>query len=127
MKPRLFIGSSTEGLDIAYAIQENLEYDAVVTVWTQGIFQLSGNTLSDLINALFNIDFAIMVFKPDDISVIRDVQMSTVRDNIVFELGLFIGSLGKDRVFFVIPANENNFHIPTDLTGITPGEFQSER
>ena len=40
-RPKAFIGSSSEALGIAYALQENLEADAEITVWTQGIFEPS--------------------------------------------------------------------------------------
>lgn len=103
MKPKLFIGSSSESLNVAYAIQDNLNYDAEVTVWTQGVFKLSGNTLDDLIETVGNSHFAIFVFNPNDITIIRDKHESTVRDNVVFELGLFIGKLGKRNVFLCYP------------------------
>ncbi|WP_051621300.1 nucleotide-binding protein [Leeuwenhoekiella sp. MAR_2009_132] len=127
MKPRIFIGSSIEALDIAYAIQENLQYDSNPTVWTQGIFQLSNSSLDDLINALENFDFGIFVFKPDDIIEIRKEKLNTVRDNVIFELGLFIGRLGKRKVFFIIPNSTKNFHLPTDLIGVNPGKYDDER
>lgn len=127
MKPRIFIGSSTEGLPISYAIQDNLQFDANVTVWTQGVFQLSSTTLDDLIKALGEFDFAIMVFNPDDLLIMRDKQVNSVRDNVIFELGLFIGRLGKENVFFVTPAGELSLHVPTDLLGVNGGQYSNNR
>lgn len=126
MKPRIFIGSSTESLNIAYAIQELLP-DMEVTVWTQGIFQLSNNILDNLTAALDNIDFGVFVFSPDDLLVIREQRLSSARDNVVFELGLFIGRLGKHRSFFVIPKDRSDFHLPSDLLGINPATFDPNR
>ncbi|NIG52513.1 nucleotide-binding protein [Chitinophaga sp. Cy-1792] len=127
MKPRIFVGSSVEALDIAYTIQENLEFDATVTVWNQGVFNLSNTALDDLISALDNFDFGIFVFKPDDVTYIRSEKKNTIRDNVIFELGLFIGRLGKDKVFYLTPRNSPPFHIPTDLLGITAGTFDVKR
>ena len=123
-KPRLFIGSSVENLDVAYAIQENLEHNAICTVRDQGIFELSASALDSLLKATNNYDFAIFIFNPDDITKIRNVEYSTVRDNLVFELGLFIGKLGRNNVFFLIPRDIDKLHLPTDLIGIEPGSYE---
>lgn len=126
MKPRIFIGSSTEALEISNAIQQNLTYDAEVTVWNQGIFKLSSTTIDDLIDALCKTDYAIFVLNPDDITQIRNLNSKSIRDNVLFELGLFIGKLGKKHVFYLIPENET-MHIPTDLLGINTGKYQNNR
>jgi hypothetical protein len=126
MKPRLFIGSSTESLRIANAIQENLQYDCLPTIWSQGMFNLSSTAMDDLIDAAEKTDFAVFVFHSDDIIISRDTQMPTVRDNIIFELGLFIGKLGKKRVFFLQPKGIE-LKVPTDLLGIIPGIYDETR
>lgn len=125
-KPRVFIGSSIEGLNVAYAVQQNLLHEAEVTVWDQGVFELSRTTMESLTKALSDSDFAIFVFSPDDLVRIRDLTTSAVRDNVLFEFGLFIGKLGRERVFFLVPS-VGDLHLPTDLLGVTPGRYESTR
>ena len=127
VKPRLFIGSSVESLDVAYALQENLEFSAEVTVWSQGLFDLTRSALHSLLEAIGTFDFAAFVFTPDDVAKIRDETIRIVRDNIVFELGLFLGELGEDRVFIVSPRSATDLHLPTDIAGIIPGTYEPNR
>jgi hypothetical protein len=124
MKNQVFIASSVEGLEIAYALQENLEHNAEVTVWDQGVFGLSTTIISRLVKLLDTFDFGLFVFSPDDKLLKRGETCDTVRDNIVFELGLFIGRLGMERCFIVQPA-DCEMHLPTDLLGFQPGTYKS--
>jgi predicted nucleotide-binding protein len=127
MKPRVFVGSTVEGLKLANAIQELLDHDAEVRVWNQGIFHLSSNTLDDMIEALDGEDFGVFVFSPDDVLQIRDETHSAVRDNVLIEFGLFVGKLGKRRTFIVVPRDSKQLHLPTDLLGFTPATYDSKR
>ena len=125
--PRLFVASSKESLKYAYAIQKNLEEDAEVTVWSQGVFKLTQTSVESLINVLDKADFAIFVFAPDDALRLRKKTYAGVRDKVVFELGLFMGKLGSRRIFIVVPRGFQSLRIPTDLTGITLGQFNPHR
>ncbi len=125
-KYRLFIASSVEGLDVAYAIQENLKYISETTVWSQGIFNLSESSLESLLSLLDTCDFGVFVFTPDDHIMIRGKKDLAIRDNVLFELGLFIGRLGRKSCFIVIPDNKE-FHLPTDLIGVTPAKYETSR
>src|ERR1700732_3480405 len=127
MRPRMFVCSSTEGIAIASAIQHDLKHDAEVTVWPQGTFTPSQYPLESLANALDNTDFGIFVFSPDDILTMRKDTMRVVRDNVIFELGLFIGRLGRERNFIVMPADADDMHLPSDLKGLTPVTFDAHR
>ena len=125
-KLRAFIASSKEALDIALAIQANLHDTLECTVWPQDPFQLSDSILNGLVAQANSVDFGIFLFMPDDISTIRDVQHMTVRDNVLFELGLFGGKLGTERTFIVHP-REPALRFPSDLLGITTATFELER
>lgn len=125
--PRLFIGSSAEALDIAYAIQENLDFDAEATVWSQAFFRPSQSTLEDLVGALDRYDFAAFVFAPDDVVEIRGLSHPAVRDNVIFELGLFFGALGLSNCFLIMPRDTERPRLPTDLLGVTPLSYAERR
>ncbi len=117
-KPRIFVGSSTEGLPVAEALQVGLEYDAEVTVWSQGVFGLSSGTLETLVTTAKEFDFAVLVLTPDDMVLSRGQGKPAARDNVLFELGLFMGSFGRHRTFIVHP-RVADMHLPSDLAGIT--------
>ena len=94
-----------------------------MTIWNEGVFNLGQSTLDDLIRAVDSFDFAIFVFAPDDLTRIRKTEQPSVRDNVVFELGLFMGRLGKQRCFWVVARGDKAPHIPTDLIGINTASF----
>lgn len=126
MKTKLFIGSSKESLNIAYAIQNNLKNNAETTIWDQGVFILSTTIIESLINALNVSDFGIFIFSPDDIVKIKKKSVSKARDNVVFELGLFTGKLGRNRSFIVVPEGAK-LSLPSDLSGFIYGVYDPNR
>ncbi len=100
-KPSLFVGSSNEGLDVAREVEFHLQDVTEVTIWNEGlgIFKLGNSYLESLINSLDNFDFAILILTPDDLVTSRDISSQGPRDNVMFELGLFMGRLGRSRYF----------------------------
>ena|GEM_PF-1872632 len=127
MKQRVFIGSSSEQLHIARAIEINLARDYEPTVWDEGIFELSTDTLSGLIDRLDVSDAAVFVLAPDDVTQLRQQSFDVARDNVVFELGLFIGRLGRERTYFVVPRGQAKLHLPSDLLGLVAAEYDPAR
>jgi hypothetical protein len=125
-KPRLFIASSVESLPIADAVNVNLDHEFEVTIWKNGTFNLSSSTVEDLVKKASSVDFALFIFAPDDITTIRNQNQHVVRDNVIFEMGLFVGAIGKSRSFVLRPRGVD-MHMPTDLLGITMADFDPNR
>jgi len=127
LKQRVFIGSSSEQLHIARAIEINLACDHEPTVWDAGIFELSKDSLSGLIDRLDGSDAAVFVLAPDDVTQLRQQSFDVARDNVIFELGLFIGRLGRERTYFVVPRGQAKLHLPSDLLGLVAAEYDPSR
>jgi predicted nucleotide-binding protein len=122
--PALFIGSSAEGLKFARALEKQLEHDAEVTIWKDGVFGLGGGTLETLVGELPRFDFAALVLTEDDLTLSRKHTDPSPRDNVVFELGLFMGHLGRFRTFIVYN-KDADLKLPSDLAGVTSATFRN--
>lgn len=123
MRPRVFIGSSNEGRDVAEAIQQGLDQIADCIIWTQGVFAPSMNRMEALEAEKSKADFAVLVLTPDDVRTKRGKTGSVPRDNVIFELGLFIGALGRERTFMV-SGLDGPIELPSDLAGFDPTKYR---
>lgn len=125
-KPTIFIASSSEALSVAEAVHIKLEGEFRPKLW-ENAFDLSSITITTLINKTKETDYAVFVFHPDDKALIREKEYSSVRDNVVLELGMFIGSLGLDKCFILVPkSSEATFRLPTDLAGVTASFYDDQ-
>ncbi|MGO9837692.1 MAG: TIR domain-containing protein [Polyangiaceae bacterium] len=127
--PRVFLGSSRETLPVAKALKRAVERVAkakslnlTAIIWSDGVFGASKSAIEALEVQLRLSDFAILVAGKDDKVRSRGTQKDAPRDNVVFELGLFMGALSRTRTFLLVPQGVN-LKIPSDLLGQTPLQF----
>lgn len=128
LAPKVFIGSSKRNLRIAKVLADGLEKEPVVkaTVWDEGVFSLNRGILEDLLGQLDQFDFAVLVLAPDDMTISKDQLSPSTRDNVLFECGLFMGKLGRDRVF-VVYDDSIELKVPSDLSGVTLARYDGSR
>ncbi|VDO13550.1 unnamed protein product [Brugia timori] len=126
-KIKLFVISSKESMGVARAIQNALQYDDfVTTVWTDGVFRAGSSALQSLLDAVDDSDFAVAIAHADDMTNFRGTEWPAPRDNVVFELGLFMGRLGKERAILMEP-RERDVKLPSDLAGVTTITYRYEK
>src|SRR5437763_2735926 len=117
-RPSVFIGSSTEGHHLAEAIQVSLDRDCEVQIWSQGVFGLGEGSLESLVEKAHEFDFAILVLTADDLVHSRGEERSAPRDNVLLELGVFLGALGRRRTFAIYDRTAD-LKLPSDMAGVT--------
>lgn len=121
MKRKLFIGSSKEGLFYANQTKELITKECgdwlECEVWNEsGIFTLNKSTLENLVKASRRFDYGVLIATNDDLALIRIKARTIPRDNVIFEMGLFLGSLGLTRAFLL---TQERCKLPSDYNGIT--------
>ena len=125
-RPVLFAGCSVEALPMGRAIQSALDHDPIVVrVWPDDTFKPSQFPVESLERELAKVDFAALVLSPDDTARSREAAAGVPRDNLVFELGLFMGALGHSRTFLLHPSG-SEIKIPTDLSGFTSLTYRTD-
>lgn len=121
----IFMICSKEALWVAQEIQAKLSFENVVcTLWTDGVFRAGEYPIEALERALADSDLAIAVAGPDDFVQARGEARVAPRDNVVFELGFFMGRLGRKRAILMEPRDED-LKLPSDLSGITTIPYQT--
>ncbi|MGI6572578.1 MAG: TIR domain-containing protein [Fermentimonas sp.] len=121
MKRKIFIGSSREGLSVAEkikdAINEKCQDWLDCELWNEGkVFSINNGTLDSLIKASRKYDYGIFIASNDDTVSKRRKRYKTMRDNVLFEMGLFLGSLGLNRAFLI---THSEISLPSDFNGVT--------
>ena len=121
-KPRIFLGSSGKQEKLLQALTRGLEDVARVEPWTTS-FNPGTTTLERLLELANEVDFAAFVFARDDwttasppASSAAESGQASPRDNVVFEAGLFGGTLGMRRTFIL---HASGAKLPSDLLGLT--------
>jgi len=116
MNKKVFIGSSMNGIPIAHAIESLLKENFKVTQWTGAPFN-PGKPLVHSLRAIADeADFAIFVFPYQDINT-HYFKEEQLRSNLLFELGLFVGLLGLDRILLIMPKYDL-VELPSHLEGL---------
>ena len=116
-KPRVFVGSSPRGLPVAEVLRAALESETETTLWHEDAFGLPDGSLETLETAARNAEFAVFVLTQQDLDAGQESGIETARDNVLLELGLFVGAVGRARTFLVHPRDEPP-RLPTSLAGL---------
>ena len=114
----IFIGSARESQKITEWIAAFLvECGHEVLPWYDArAFPAGEITLPRLIELSRLVDAAIFIFSEDDRVVVRDIQATQPRDNVLLEYGLFVAALGRQRSIICAVGRSK---IPVDVAGIT--------
>lgn len=115
----IFVGSSSEGRPEAEVVAELIDEHAAcraIPWWDESVARPGDSFLEALFALLPVVNFAIFVATPDDLLVKREEVLASVRDNVLFEYGLFAGYLGRHHAVVLQIGNASE---PSDLRGIT--------
>jgi hypothetical protein len=90
------------------------------------VFGLNEGNLEALLQELQESDFGVFVLAADDLTTSKDETKPSPRDNVLFEAGLFMGVLGRSRVF-IAHDDRPDLKIPSDLAGLTLAAYDGAR
>jgi len=127
MKPKVFIGSSSESRKLVQEVRILLSDDADVYAWYDiDVFKPGLTFIEDLLDLCQNFDFAVFIFGCDDEIKRRGQTLNITRDNVIFEYGLFVANIGRKNSFILAP-NDKSLHILSDLSGVNILKYNNFR
>jgi hypothetical protein len=122
LKPKIFIGSSTAGISIATKAKLNLSSVGDCFLWNEpNIWEANRSTFENLLHMVSYFDFGVFVATADDLTLTNDKVVIEARDNVILEMALFCGAMGRDKAFLLV---EDGIKLPTDFKGIYMPRFK---
>lgn len=80
-----------------------------------------GRTIIEKIEAHSDVGFAVILLTPDDIGSVKDGELQPrARQNVLLELGYFVGRLGRSRVCAL---KRGDMEVPSDFGGVAYEPF----
>ena len=116
--PKILVGSSTEGLDIARAFKAALEPGVEVTLWADDFFTPGEYTLETLESRSRVFDGGLIVGTLDDKVLSRGTEFESIRDNLLLEFGIFVAVFGRRKAILAMEGLGSS-KMPSDLFGLT--------
>lgn len=106
-------GHDTKMADAIKGFLENLGLEPVILSKQAG----RGETIIEKLERFGSVHFAIVILTPDDVGrAISDRRFKPrARQNVIFELGFFVGRLGRNRVRALY---DKNVELPSDFYGV---------
>jgi len=114
-KSKIFIvhgRDKTPALELARFIEKKYPIDAILLEEEAH----RGRTLIEKLEDYSGVDYAFITLTPDDVGALKGENLQDrSRQNVIFELGQFIGKIGRKNVCLFI---KGDVEIPSDLRGI---------
>lgn len=125
LKPQIFIGSSGNGIEVAKLVRDELQATGDVYLWAEGeLWEPNESTFDNLLRMTGYFDFGVFVGTQDDLTLTSKGEYGfETRDNVILEMALFIGALGKKKSFLIV---EKGLDKPSDFNGIYMPEFSKD-
>jgi len=122
--PRIFIAASAAGLPIAEHLQRELEPRVICMQWRHGLLNLSTTVVEEFLDsALKKLDLAVLVLLASDLAERSSPgDRKSLRDSVLFEIGLFVGALGCGRTLLVYDQS-TPIELPARVPGVVTARF----
>jgi hypothetical protein len=123
LKPKIFIGSSKAGYSTAEKVKSNLSSVGDCFLWQDpDVWEPNRSTFDNLLRMARYFDFGVFVATADDLTLTNENLVIEPRDNVILEMSLFLGAMGRDKSFLLV---EEGIKLPSDFNGIYMPRFKS--
>jgi predicted nucleotide-binding protein len=86
-----------------------------------------GRTIVEKFTAYSDVGFAVVLLSPDDMAYPSIASPSDARprarQNVIFELGYFVGKLGRENVVALVRKEDGDLEFPSDYSGVLYTSF----